>query len=158
MKNNYLIDISLLSYQKPVKLKKQVRILLAGLLLIMILIYIYLIISEQQHFIIGIWWILYGLIGIYTLLSEKHFLSIIGNAYIRISDKLINYKLSPFKRAISISWDKITDIEFKPSYILLKTKEKNYQIPFSSMEFSSVQNVKDTITKLFNEKSTGSKK
>ena len=81
----------------------------------------------------------------YGYIIEEFF----GKRFIRITDEKIQYKPKTFKPETTILWENITSIQFKVNKIEFKCNDgKTLNLQYSSMEYSSVQKLKDAISEI----------
>jgi len=152
-KEQYLIDISLITYAKQKKPKLSVRILLTLLVFILIIAYVAMYIRGEQPLPIVIMWVIYGGLGLYSIYTGNSFYRIFGDAYVKINNEKIRFKPGALKKELQLNWDEITSVVTKPTYLIFKNKKGiEVKLPFENMEYSKVQQVKEILEKLLKEK------
>jgi hypothetical protein len=153
VENKFKIDVSLIAYEKQNRPNKISRILMSILILFMLSAYIYLYIQSEQTLIVLIFWLIYGIAGLYSIYTGKPYLNIIGDAYLRIGDTEIRYKPGVLKKEEKYSWDDITKVVSKPGYLLFELKQgKNFKLPYSNLEYIKVQKVKTVLQEMLKDK------
>lgn len=93
----------------------------------------------------GIIWILYG----FGLQIEQFFFK----AYIRINDKIISMKTGIHEPKQEVLWTEIHEIEYDSRKIIIEKKDKS-KILFSiaKLDYSTIQELKNTVNAIANEK------
>jgi len=78
---------------------------------------------------------------------------LIGKAFIEIDNKVIRLKISAFGKEQNVNWDKINSIEYRPNKFIVTKKDKTQLVlSISKLEYSVIQEIKNTIRKIANEK------
>ena len=78
---------------------------------------------------------------------------LIGKSFIRIDENSANFKLELFKKEKIASWDSIQSIDYKANDLLiLKNNKFSLAISLSKLEYSMIQEIKNTLTDLANRK------
>ena len=78
---------------------------------------------------------------------------LMGKAFIEIDNKVIRLKISAFGKEQNVSWDKINSIEYRPNKFIVTKKDKTQLVlSIYKLEYSVIQEIKNTIKEIANEK------
>lgn len=137
--------------------KSKLRIFFGLVMIISSLIYIYLMIEDNEP--IGIFeWIYSGVLlisGLSNIIEGSGYSvdKIFGNAYIEINDQKIKIKTGIFIREVSIRWNDIDKIEYKANKFLITKKDSTvFEFYLSRFEYAVVQEIKDVVAKISDNK------
>ncbi|MCF6240010.1 MAG: hypothetical protein L3J74_01545 [Bacteroidales bacterium] len=147
------LRISLLMPETYNPLNKKSKIIMSAVIALMLVIYIYLyIIGKSQGLFVGFWSV-YGIIGLYQIYTGKNFLTLFGDAYLKLNQEYIKYKKGILKKEQVFLWKDIKKVSLKAGYFLQETyKKEQIKISFNNMEYAKVQKVKSALEKILKEK------
>lgn len=81
----------------------------------------------------------------YGFIIEEFF----GKRFIRITNKKIQYKPRTLKSEIVILWEDIHAIQFKVNHVKIEYNDgKTFKLQYNSMDYRSVQQLKETIREI----------
>lgn len=145
--------IPLIVPESKVKMNKTAKIAFTVLSLTMIAGYGYLLFYDVSNIVFFILWTIYGISAMFSIYKQKSIVQILGDAYVKINENEIIYKPKIFKKETKISWKDIKAVLAKPGYLLVERKnDEAFKIPYNNLEYSEVQNLKETLSKLLKEK------
>ena len=99
-----------------------------------------------------VFWLLYGVVALYQIITGKRIESLFGKAYIHITDEVIKLKPSVLKKEQIIYWKDLSRLSMKPTFIKVSGQNGNtINIDFKNLEYQKVQDLKNVIKKLIDE-------
>lgn len=78
---------------------------------------------------------------------------LIGKAFVKIDDQVINIKTGAFAKEQSIEWSQISSIYYQPgNFTITKTDNSTCTLTLSKLEYSVIQEIKSVIENMANDK------
>ena len=137
----------------PYRESKKIQLVFGFIFIILSILWI----LQKKHFnsqIFAFDWLYSGVFlmnGVIITLQYYgiHIEEIFGKRYIKITPEEIDYKPKTFKRATKTKWVELKTINFKVNSIELQSiNGKNLRINYTNLEYASVQELKETIVQI----------
>ena len=78
---------------------------------------------------------------------------LVGKAYVRINNHMIQIKTGVFDKEQQINWSEINSIDYTPGkFIITKKDQTPYSLAISKLEYAVIQEIKNVINEIAHEK------